>query len=267
MVRVAINGASGRMGRRLVALASEDDQLTLVGALEKPGHAMLGQDACELAGVGAGQGESSVPLSDQLTGEVDVVIDFSLPESTRTLVPRCAEMGAAMVIGTTGLQADDQATIEAASQRIAILQAANMSLGVNLLRQLCAQVAKQLGADYDIEIVETHHRFKKDAPSGTAMALAKSICDATDRQMADDLVHGRHGGDTQRTSQQVGMHAIRSGDIVGQHRVSFGALGEQIVLEHTATNRDVFVTGALRAARWIAGKDPGLYDMNDVLGL
>jgi 4-hydroxy-tetrahydrodipicolinate reductase len=147
------------------------------------------------------------------------------------------------------------------------LQAPNMSLGVNLLFALAGKVAKQLGDDYDIEIVETHHRYKVDAPSGTAMGIAKAICDATDKDINNDVIHGRHGLDVQRERGQIGMHALRSGDVVGRHTVSFGALGEELQLTHIASTRDVFVHGALQAAKWLGGRRPGRYTMADVLGL
>lgn len=251
------------MGMRLVALAIESDDLTLGGAIESANHPQLGRDAGELAGVG----EAGVKLTSELPDAADVVIDFSVPEATRKLLPQCIARKLPLVIGTTGLSADDLAAIGEASHSIPILQAPNMSLGVNLLFALAGQVAKQLGDEYDIEIVETHHRFKKDAPSGTALGIAESICKATGRDMDNDLAHGRHGGDCERTRREIGMHALRSGDVVGRHTVSFGALGEELSLAHTATSRDVFVRGALHAAAWLAAKGPGRYGMADVLGL
>ena len=263
MTRVVIHGAAGRMGRRLVALAIEDPKLELVGAMEHAEHDLIGTDAGELAGTG----RADVPVDATLPA-CDVVIDFSLPAGTRALLPRCREAGCGLVIGTTGLSDDrDQPAIDAAAADIPILQAPNMSLGVNLLFSLAGRVAKQLGDDYDIEIVETHHRFKRDAPSGTAMGLAKAVCESTGKTIADDLVMDRHGDDVPRRPGQIGMHALRSGDVVGRHTVSFGALGEEVTLGHVATSRDVFVRGALRGAKWLAGRKPGRYHMRDVLGL
>jgi 4-hydroxy-tetrahydrodipicolinate reductase len=263
MTTVAIHGAAGRMGRRLVALAQEDKALTLTGAVERPGHDLLGQDAGAIAGIGS----IGVPLAAGLPAGVQVVIDFTTPAATRGMLELCRRQNAALVIGTTGLEPADHAAIDAAAKSIAVLQAPNMSLGVNLLFALAAQVARRLGDDYDIEIVESHHRFKKDAPSGTAMGIAEAICAATGKSVTRDLVHGRHGGDVPRKRGQIGMHALRTGDIVGKHTVTFGAPGEELSLGHTATTRDVFVHGALKAAAWLAGKPAGRYRMADVLGL
>ncbi len=262
MTTIAINGAAGRMGRRLVALAA-DASLTVAAALEAPNSNFLGQDAGELAGIGP----INVPITDQLNQHVDAVIDFTIPAATRIILDACVQRKVALVIGTTGLTTDDHALIDAAAAKIAILQAPNMSLGVNLLFALAGRVAAQLGDDYDIEIVETHHRFKKDAPSGTALGIAQAICDATGKDINNDVVHGRHGDDVTRRTGQIGMHALRSGDIVGKHTVSFGTLGEELSLTHTATNRDIFARGALHAAKWLTGRMPGRYTMNDVLGL
>lgn len=265
MTPIAIHGAAGRMGCRLIALTSEDPDLRLAGAIDRAGCPDLGRDAGSLAGVKT-LGISLTDRLDPSTG-VRVVIDFSAPVATRALMETCAAKGIAMVIGTTGLTQDDQRLIEAASKKTAILQATNMSLGVNLLFALAAQVAKRLGDDYDIEIVESHHRFKKDAPSGTAMSIAQAICDATGKDIVKDLVHGRHGDDTTRKRGQIGMHALRVGDVVGDHTVTFGTLGERLELSHYASTRDIFARGALRAAKWIAHMQPGRYHMKDVLGL
>jgi 4-hydroxy-tetrahydrodipicolinate reductase len=171
-----------------------------------------------------------------------------------------------MVIGTTGLTESQLAEVADAAGSIPIVQAPNMSVGVNLLFRLAGQVAKALGAEYDVEITETHHRFKKDAPSGTALALARSICDATGRELADVAVHGR-SGESPRKAGEIGMHALRLGDTVGEHRVDFGCLGETVTVMHSAHSRDTFARGALRAAEWVVGRPAGLYTMLDVLGL
>ncbi len=262
-VRVAINGAAGRMGRRLCALVAETDGLVLAAALESPGHDLLGQDAGTIAAVAP----AGVAICEELTDRADVLIDFTVPAATRHAVELCLARKMAMVIGTTGLSDQDLAQIGHAAHTIAILQAPNMSLGVNLLFALAGQVAKQLGDDYDIEIVEMHHRFKVDAPSGTALGIARAICDATDKDVNKDVVYDRHGLDVPRQRGEIGMHALRSGDTVGRHTVSFGALGEELQLAHIATTRDVFVRGALSAAKWLAGRGPGRYHMADVLGL
>lgn len=263
MIQVAIHGAAGRMGRRLVALATETKGLRLAGAIDRAGHELLGQDAGVIAGV-ANQG---VPLTDKLPGGVQVLIDFTIPAATRAALAHCVERKVGIVIGTTGLTNDDHAAIDRAAKSIAVLQAPNMSLGVNLLFALAGQVAKRLGDDYDIEIVEAHHRFKKDSPSGTALGIARAICDATGKDIDKDVVHGRHGDDTTRKRGEIGMHAMRLGDEIGRHTVCFAAIGEELQLSHMATTRDVFAHGALSAARWLGGKPAGRYGMADVLGL
>ena len=263
-MRLAIYGAAGRMGRRLVALSGEDEQLELVTAIEAPGHPLLGQSASALAGESVDR--SSPAISDKLKEQVEVLIDFSNPAGTRVALQWCRKLQTAMVIGTTGLTDADHETIDQASAEIAVLQAPNMSMGVNLLLNLAATAAGRLGDDYDIEITETHHRYKKDAPSGTALALARAVCDATGRT-DDNLAFDRHGPDVPRKPRQIGMHALRSGDVVGRHTVSFATLGEELQLTHVATNRDIFARGALRAAKWLAGRKPGRYHMADVLGL
>ncbi|HAI11368.1 MAG TPA: 4-hydroxy-tetrahydrodipicolinate reductase [Phycisphaerales bacterium] len=263
MTRIAIHGAGGRMGRRLVALTHEDEKLTLAGAIEHDKHDALGTDAGILAGVG----KTDVALGTSLPSDVDVVIDFALPIATPKIIEACVASKTALVIGTTGLTPELHAQIDEAGKSIAILQAPNMSLGVNLLFALAAQVAKQLGDDYDIEITEAHHRFKRDAPSGTAMGIAQAICNATGKDIDKDLVHGRHGDDVQRKRGEIGMHALRVGSEVGRHSAFFANLGEELELTHKAFNRDVFVHGALKAAKWLAGKPAGRYGMADVLGL
>ncbi len=262
MINVAINGAAGRMGQRLVALASESDELRLVAALERPDHPQLGHDAGLLAGVGT----LGVNVARSWDQPPNVVIDFTHPRALAPLLDKASSDGVALVVGTTGLGQAEHALLDAAAARVAVLQAPNTSLGVNVLFALAGQVARQLGADYDIEILEAHHRFKADAPSGTALGLAEAICRATGRSVERDVVHGREGQQP-RNPGEIGMHAMRLGDEVGRHVVSFGGLGEQIELAHRATTRDVFVRGALRAAQWIAHKPPGRYTMADVLGL
>jgi 4-hydroxy-tetrahydrodipicolinate reductase len=262
MIDLAITGAAGRMGTRLVALSTQDGGFTVVGAIERPDHPHIARDAGEVAGVGA----IGTPITHDLRPTPRVLIDFSSPASTRHWLKTCRDRGIAMLIGTTGLQWGDQAAIDQASADIPILQATNMSLGVAVLNKLAAEVAKQLGDDYDIEIVEAHHRFKKDAPSGTAMTLAESILAATGKAR-DALVFGRHGDDVQRKRGEIGMHSLRVGDEVGRHTASFAGLGERLELTHVATNRDTFAHGALRAAKWLAGQKPGRYGIADVLGL
>jgi len=263
MTRLTIHGAGGKMGRRLVALATEDPRFTVTGAVEFAGHEAQGTDVGRLAG-----GEDiGVPLAAAITAGSDVVIDFSLPAGTRRAMEACRKNRTAMVIGTTGLQSDDHAAIDAAADEIAVLQAPNMSLGVNLMFALAAQAAARLGDDYDIEIVESHHRYKKDAPSGTALGIAEAICGATGKSLESDVIHGRHGDDVPRQAGQIGMHALRLGDLAGRHTASFATPGEELQLTHIATTRDVFAHGALTAAAWLSGRPAGRYRMADVLGL
>ena len=263
MTRLTIHGAAGKMGRRLITLATEDPRFTVAAAVEFTGHDALGADAGELAGCGT----LGVPVTDKIDGDADVIIDFSIPAGTRRALEACRENPCAMVIGTTGLQRDDHAAIDAAAERAAMLQAPNMSLGVNLLFALAAQAAARLGEAYDIEIVESHHRYKKDAPSGTALGIAEAICEATGRSIDQDVVHGRHGDDVPRRPGQIGMHALRLGDLAGRHTASFATPGEELQLTHIATTRDVFAHGALTAAAWLAQRPAGRYRMADVLGL
>ncbi|MEA2708751.1 MAG: 4-hydroxy-tetrahydrodipicolinate reductase [Phycisphaerales bacterium] len=259
---IAITGAAGRMGLRLIALAREDGGFNIVGAIEKPDHPNIARDAGEIAGVGT----IGTRITHDLKPMPQVLIDFSSPPSTRHWLKTCRDRGIAMLIGTTGLQWGDHAAIDQAAAEIPILQATNMSLGVAVLNRIAAQVAKQLGDDYDIEIVEAHHRFKKDAPSGTALSLADSILKATGKGR-DALVHGRQGDDATRERGKIGMHSLRMGDEVGRHTAYFAALGERLELTHVATNRDTFVHGALRAAKWLATQKPGRYTIDDVLGM
>ncbi|MBS3734622.1 MAG: 4-hydroxy-tetrahydrodipicolinate reductase [Phycisphaerae bacterium] len=262
MTKIAITGAAGRMGRRIAARAIESEQFDLVAATESPGHEALGADV----GVLAGAGTFGVKVAETLDEAPDVLIDFTTPDSTLGWLDLCGDRGIALVIGTTGLTESQTATVADAAAKVPIVHAGNMSVGVNLLIKLVALVAETLGAEFDIEIAETHHRFKKDAPSGTAIALARSICAATGREYGEAVALGR-GGHQPRTPGEIGMHALRVGDTVGEHQVHFGSLGETITLSHSAHTRDIFADGALRAAQWLAGKPAGLYDMCDVLGL
>jgi 4-hydroxy-tetrahydrodipicolinate reductase len=247
---------------RLVALASQSDDLKVVSAIERADSPLQSRDAGEAAGVG----KIGVPLTTDLAGAPQVLIDFTVPAAMRQWLNICRDRKIAMVIGTTGLSEADHAAIDAAAADIPILQAPNMSLGVNLLFKLAAEVARKLGEDYDIEIVEGHHRFKKDAPSGTAMGLAEAILKGAGKDKSA-LVFDRHGDEVTRKRGEIGMHALRIGDEVGRHTAYFAALGERLELTHVATSRDTFVRGALAAARWLAGQKPGRYGMADVLKL
>lgn len=259
---VIVNGAAGRMGRRIIALSKEAG-LQVVGAIDYPQHPDLGKDAGGLAGIE----NLNVPLKGKLEGKADVVIDFSLPQAADATIDFCEKAGIALVLGTTGLSKEQLMRVSAAAAKIAIVQATNMSVGMNLLFAIVGKVAKALGSEYDVEIVEAHHRFKKDAPSGSALSLAESICRETGRNYPGCLTYGREGKESLREKGTIGMHAIRAGDIVGQHSVLYSTLGETITIEHNVHTRDTLVRGALRAAEWISKQKPGLYKMLDVLGL
>ena len=258
-----INGAGGRMGRRIIALSKEIDAFKLAGAVDYPQHPDLGKDAGCLAGIE----NIGVPLSGKLHGKADVVIDFSLPQATDATIDFCEQSGTALVLGTTGLSNEHMMRLSAAAVKIPIVQATNMSMGMNLLFALVGKVARALGPEYDVEIIESHHRFKKDAPSGSALSLAESICRDTGRSYPGCLVYGREGKESLREKGTVGVHAVRAGDIVGRHSIIYGAIGETVTIEHNAHTRDTFARGALHAAEWVARQAPGLYKMLDVLGL
>jgi len=266
MADVVVAGAAGRMGNRLVALLQEDSQLRLVAALEAPGHSALGRDAGEVAGAG----RLGVPITadaDAVLAKDRILIEFSVPEASLAHARLVARQGGRAVIGTTGFTPAQREELAAIGRSIAILVAPNMSVGVNVAFRILADMARLLGDDYDVEIVETHHRFKKDAPSGTALRMAEVVAQALGRDLAQAAVYDRHDKLAERTRREIGMAALRSGDVVGEHTVSFGALGERLELTHRAQSRDNFARGALRAARFIATAGPGLYSMQDVLGL
>lgn len=259
--RVAIYGAAGRMGRRLVALGLADRQIEVVAALEADDHPRLGDDA----GVVAGAGPLGVPLSASLEVKPDVLIDFSVPAAAEAAIDLCRKCGIPLVEATTGLEPDQIALIEKAAAQIPIVHAPNMSLAVNLTMKLCQMAAEALrDKDADVEILERHHRFKEDAPSGTALRFGRIIAEAMGQT---DEVHGRRGRPGKRPHEQIGYHAIRAGDHPGEHTIVFAMLGESIELSVRATSRDCYALGALSAAKFLAGKRPGLYGMNDVLGL
>jgi 4-hydroxy-tetrahydrodipicolinate reductase len=261
--KLIVCGSAGRMGRRIIALAVEAGRFEIVGAVEKAGQPDIGKDAGVLAGVPG----LNIRITDTISAKGDIVVDFSLPDAADGTIDYCVKNNAALVLGTTGLSDKQQEKLSIAAGKIPVVCATNMSVGMNTLFALAGKVASMLGDEYDIEIVEQHHRFKKDAPSGSALILAKNICKATDRPYPDSLVNGRAGKDAQRAKGQIGIHAVRAGDIVGIHSVIFSTMGETVTLEHTAHSRDTFARGALRAAEWLLGKKPGLYSMADVLGI
>jgi len=266
MIKIGVAGAAGKMGSRIAALSKEYDGLQLAAAFEKAGHKDVGKDIGSIVGIG----ETGVILSDGIEGiidSVDVIVDFTSVESTKENLKAAASRGKAIVIGTTGLTAADLKEVEPLTKSIPCVMASNMSLGVNLLLKVLRDVARALGDDYDIEIVEAHHRLKKDAPSGTALKMAQVIADAINRDLDEVAVYARKGIIGQRTRKEIGIQTVRAGDIVGEHTVLFGGLGERIEITHKASSRDTFARGALRAVLWISGKPAGLYDMQDVLGL
>lgn len=251
------------MGRRVIAMAAESEAFNIIAAVDIPTHPDIGKDVGILAGIG----EIGIKLTGQYPQSADVMIDFSLPQATDAAIEYCANNSVALVLATTGLIESQQAKLKEASAKTPIVYATNLSVGMNVLFATVGKVAKMLGEDYDIEITEAHHRFKKDAPSGTALSLAEEIANQTDRPYPDCLVHGRHGTDTLRQKGTIGMHAIRAGDITGQHSVIYSALGETVTISHNAHNRDNFARGAVRAAKWITAQKPALYSMKNVLGI
>ncbi len=266
MVKITVAGAAGKMGSRITALSKEYPELKLAGAFEKKGHPSIGKDIGAIAGIG----DIGLKLSgslEEIINNSDVIIDFTSPESTKENLKLASQKGKAMVIGTTGLSKEDMKEIEPLTKKIPCVIASNMSTGVNLLLKVLKDIAKVLGDEYDIEIVESHHRLKKDAPSGTALKMAQVIADAVNRNLDEVAVYARKGMIGQRTKKEIGIQTVRAGDIVGEHTVLFGGLGERIEITHKASSRDTFARGALRAAVWISGKPAGLYDMQDVLGL
>ncbi len=260
-MRIAVNGAAGAMGKRVIAVAVETEDCEVVAALESAGHPDVGKDAGTVAGVGP----LGVAISSGLAAHAEVLVDFSAPAATVRRARECADAGIAMVIGTTGLSAEQRSEIEELASRIPVLAAPNMSVGVNLLYDLVEHAARVLGQGYDVEIIEAHHRRKKDAPSGTAMELARRLCAALGRDPDAALLYGRQGQVGQRTAEEIGVHAVRGGDIVGDHTVMFAGPGERIELTHRASSREVFARGAIRAARFLRDRDPGLYTMRDAL--
>ncbi len=266
MLGMIVCGAAGRMGSTLVRLIHGSGAMKVVGAVEFAGSPQLGKDAGEIAGVGNIDVPISSELAPLLQGQV-VVIEFSTPAATLEHTRLAAEKKIPIVIGTTGSDQQQLDEIKALAAQTPILLSANMSLGVNLLVSLLGKVAKTLGDDYDVEIIEAHHRFKKDAPSGTALALGRAVAQGLNRDLNQVGVNGRKGIVGERTQQEIAMLSVRAGDIVGDHPVIFGGIGERLEFIHRANNRETFAHGALRAAQWLAQKQPGLYGMQDLLGL
>jgi 4-hydroxy-tetrahydrodipicolinate reductase len=261
MIRIAINGAAGRMGQRLIALATIDRELSLVAALESPQHPRLGEDV----GIISGSGNLGVPLSATLNVPVDMVVDFSLPAAAENIIETCRQKKIPLVVATTGLSPTQTEKLHAAAREIPLLWAPNMSLAVNLAMKLAEIAAAALkDKDADVEILERHHRYKEDSPSGTALRFGQIIAGIMGQS---NHTHGRQGRPGKRPHNEIGYHAIRVGDNPGEHTVIFAMPGETLELTVRATNRDCYALGALAAAKFLVGKPAGLYGMNDVLGL
>ncbi len=265
-MRLVVAGAAGRMGRMLVQAIHETEGATLAGALERTGSPSLGQDAGLLAGIGA----NGVIISDkalEVLAQADGLIDFTSPAATIAYAGLAAQARIVHVIGTTGLAADDIEKIDAAARHAVVVRSGNMSLGVNLLAGLVKKVAQTLGEDFDIEIVEMHHRMKVDAPSGTALLLGEAAAKGRDIDLAARSVRARDGHTGARHAGDIGFATLRGGTVVGDHQVIFAGTGERIELAHRAEDRGIFARGALKAALWGHGRKPGHYNMADVLGL
>ncbi|EJM71256.1 dihydrodipicolinate reductase [Pseudomonas sp. GM50] len=267
MRRIAVMGAAGRMGKILIEAVQQRAPLTgLTAAIVRPGSTLIGVDAGELASLG----RIGVPLSgklDTVADEFDVLIDFTLPEVMLKNLEFCRKAGKSMVIGTTGLDAAQKQLLAEASKDIAIVFAANFSVGVNLSLKLLDMAARVLGDEADIEIIEAHHRHKIDAPSGTALRMGEVIASALDRDLQKVAVYGREGHTGVRERETIGFATVRGGDVVGDHTVLFACEGERLEITHKASSRMTFAKGAVRAALWLDGREPGLYDMQDVLDL
>ena len=266
MIPVIISGACGRMGKIILTCALESEEIKIIGALEAPGHPALGKTLSEALGLA---GEDMVITSDASKYEEErpALIEFTSPEATMDHLHRAKELGWAMVIGTTALDENQQAKIKQAAEKVPIVFASNMSVGVNLLFKLVSQAASVLGDSYDAEVFEVHHRFKKDAPSGTAKTIAETIAHVRNLDPEKGIVYGRKGIIGERKEDEIGVHALRAGDVVGEHTVVFATLGERVELTHRCHSRRTFALGALRAALFLAGKSSGLYTMQDVLGI
>lgn len=261
--KIAIHGAAGRMGQRLISLAAADSNFEIVAALESATHASLGQDAGQCAGIG----NLGIPLAVVGESAADVVIDFSVPDAAIALIAHCLEFGKPVVVATTGFDEKQEEFLQKASQKIPVLWAPSMSPAVNLVMKLTSiagSVLKELPSGVDVEIIERHHRFKEDAPSGTALKFGQIVADTMGQT---EHTHGRSGRPGARGRGEIGYHALRTGDNPGEHTIVFGMLGETIELRVSASNRDCYAQGALLAAEWLHEKPAGLYNMNNVLGL
>ncbi|MGP4733342.1 MULTISPECIES: 4-hydroxy-tetrahydrodipicolinate reductase [unclassified Psychrobacter] len=265
-INVGVIGAGGRMGRMLIEAVQNNPQTTLKAAIERQGSSLVGADAGEVAAIG----HLNVQIVDDLAAvidDIDVLIDFSLPDATEKNMQVCAEHNVAMVIGTTGFNEQQEQVLAKASEKITIVYAGNYSTGVNLSLKLLGMAAKAFGNDADVEIIEAHHKHKIDAPSGTAYMMAEAVAEARGQNLKDVAIYGREGQTGERESGTIGIHAVRGGEIVGDHTVMFIADGEVVEITHRARARMTFAAGAVRAATWVVEQEVGQYNMQDVLGL
>ncbi|MGP9688459.1 4-hydroxy-tetrahydrodipicolinate reductase [Psychrobacter sp. AOP22-C1-C5] len=266
VINVGVIGAGGRMGRMLIEAVNDNPQTTLKAAIERQGSSLVGADAGEVAAIG----HLNVQIVDDLKSvvdDIDVLIDFSLPDATEQNLQLCAEHNVAMVIGTTGFNEQQEQVLAKASEQIAIVYAGNYSTGVNLSLKLLEMAAKAFGTDADVEVIEAHHKHKIDAPSGTAYMMAEAIAEARGQNLKDVAVYGREGQTGEREAGTIGIHAIRGGEIIGDHTVMFIADGEVVEITHRARARMTFAAGAVRASTWVIEQKVGQYNMQDVLGL
>jgi len=265
-VRAIVIGAAGRMGQRILAAIHETSQIRLVGAVERKDHPCLGRDVGEIAGMA----KWDVPVVGELgdtIGEGDVIIDFTHAESSLKNLQVVAEKGKSAVIGSTGFTSEQMKEVQGLVGKISCVLSPNMSVGVNVMFKVIGDIARTLGEDYDVEVIEAHHRMKKDAPSGTAIKMGQILARSLNRDFEEVGMFARRGIIGERSRSEIGMQTIRAGDIVGEHTVIFGGIGERLEITHRAHSRDNFARGALRAAAWVVKQKPGLYDMQDVLGL
>ncbi len=266
MVRAIVAGAAGRMGGRIIHAIRQSKDVALAAAFERPDHPSVNQDVGQVVGL-PGLGLKVVGSLQEAVSRGDVLIDFTNPEATISHLKIIASKGLAAVIGTTGITGERLRELRETAEGIRCVMSPNMSVGVNVMFRVAGDMAKILGKDYDMEILEVHHRFKKDAPSGTAMRLAQILATSTQRNLDEVAVYERKGMIGERTENEIGIQTWRAGDITGEHTVMFGGIGERLELTHRAHNRDNFARGAVKAAAWIVRQAPGLYDMQDVLGL
>lgn len=266
MIRIAVTGAAGRMGRAIIEAIGQGEGVVLGAAIERVGSSVIGADAGEVAGVGR-VGVVIVDSIEAVADAFDVLIDFTLPEATERNVALCRRLGKRVVIGTTGLTPAQREAVAQAAGEVGVVMAPNMSVGVNLCLKLLDMAAQVLGDEVDIEVIEAHHRHKIDAPSGTALRMGEVVAAALGRDLGECAVYGREGRTGERARKTIGFETIRAGDIVGEHTVMFADVGERVEITHKASSRLTFAKGAVRAAIWLAGREHGLFDMQDVLGL